>query len=186
MYAQQTLYSSVEIDVRDTNGDRLDTASVVLSPTYGGKNWEASGKVPVKMMVPTGLFTMQADAHGFETRRELLRVYYPRVLRTITLLDAYHGLLNSGLTGSVRNYPADRNTLRVRLVALYGNELMETAVDKRGSFSFPADPGFYLLMTIDDRQGTPSILDSRAIRVQGKESIVVDLKGKEQGSVGSH
>jgi hypothetical protein len=121
------------------------------------------------------------EAPGFEARRQLLRVYQPKVLRTVALpIARVEGPSYSSLTGTIRNYDGPMKNLRVRLIALYGNELQESMVDEQGSFSFPTDEGLYLFMVTADTDKGIAVVDSKPLRIGigKKETITINLKGK--------
>lgn len=172
-------YSTVvQIAGWTTTGERLDKIWAVLTPVGGNEKYAGSGKL-VELSVPTGEYILQVDAPGFEARRQILKAYQPNVFRSVALPVAYiHGQMASGLTGTVRNYDGQIRDLRVRLMGLYGNELRESVVDAQGSFSFPADEGAYILLIVADVKKGIVLVDSRPLRILGKEIITVDLAGK--------
>jgi len=168
----------VEIRVWDASGYRIEGERVTLTPVGGGDDYNASGK-KVELSVPPGEYILRVQAPGFEARREILRVYEPRVLRSIALQVAPpHGAAFPSLKGKVVNYGGNVKDLRIRLMALYGDGLREARVDARGSFAFPTDNGAFLLVTVADLSSGIAILDIRPLRIVGAEAVTVNLKGK--------
>ena len=168
----------IHIAAWTTSGERLERIWVIASSLDGHEKYFGNGR-DVKLGVPTGEYMLTVEAPGFQTKRQLLKAYQPVVFRSVALPVAWiHGQTTSSLTGTVRNYDGDVRDLRVRLLGLYGTELREAALDSRASFNFPADDGAYLLLIVADLGEAVAVIDSLPVRIVGKESITIDLKGR--------
>src|SRR5579864_5813538 len=154
----------VQIAGWTTTGERIDKIWAALTSIDGSEKYTANGKI-AKLSVPTGEYIMRVDAPGFERRYQLVRAYQPGVFRSVALPVALLDIpMVTSLTGTVRNYGGDMRYLRVRLMGLYGNELRESVLDARGSFSFPVDEGAYILVIVADLGKGISIVESRPVR----------------------
>jgi hypothetical protein len=181
-YGQSSEASSTVVRIAGwtTTGERIERIWVVVSSEDGKEKYGGNGR-EVALSVPTGEYVLQVEAPGFQSKRQILKAYQPRVFRTVALPVArLHGQAVSGLKGTVLNYPGDIRDLRIRLMGLYGNELCESVPDAQGSFSFPVDEGAYLLLVVADLKKGIAIVDSQPVVIPlGKErTIAVDLKGK--------
>ena len=159
-------------------GERIQRIWVSVSSLDGREKFAGSGR-DVNLTVPAGEFMLQVAAPGFQTSRQLFRAYQPAIFRSAVLPVAWvHGQATPGLTGSVRNYDGDIRNLRIRLMALGGDELREAVPAADGSFTFPVDGGPYLLVTVADVENGTSIMDCKPIRILRSEAVIIDLKGK--------
>lgn len=171
-------YTTVQIAAWTTTGDRIENARAELKSVMGNETYDGTGKL-VKLFVPTGEYVLEVSAPGFQKRRQILQAYQPRVFRSVALpIVPVDPSMMSGLTGRVRNYKGDLRNLRVRLMGLYGTELQESIPDERGSFTFPADEGAYLLLIVADVAEGPSIIDLKPMRIVGNQTVTIDLKGR--------
>ena len=181
-YGQSSEESSTVVRIAGwtATGERIEKIWVVVSSRDGKEKYTGSGR-DVELSVPTGEYVLQVEAPGFESKRQMLRAYQPAAFRSIVLpIARLHGQTASGLRGTVQNYEGNVRDLRVRLMALYGNELWEAVPDEQGTFRFPADEGAYLLLVVADPGKGIDIIDSQPVVIAlGKEqAITVDLKGK--------
>jgi hypothetical protein len=175
--------TTVRIAGWTTTGERIERIWVVVSSQDGKEQYRGNGR-EVELSVPTGEYVLQVEAPGFQSKRQMLKAYQPAVFRSVALPVArLHGQATSGLKGTVLNYAGDIRDLRIRLMALYGDELRETVPDAQGSFNFPADEGAYLLLVVADLKKEIAIIDSQPVVIPlGKEgTFIVDLKGKGGG-----
>jgi hypothetical protein len=158
-----------------SNGERLEKIWVVVSSLDGREKYTGNGR-DVELPVPTGEYMLQVEAPGFQSKRQILKAYQPAVFRSVTLPVVWlHGQTRSRLSGKVVGYKGELSTVRVRLMALYGSEVMEAVPDRQGSVSFPADPGIYALVTVVDKEHGAVVADWREIRVTGAEIVMIDL-----------
>jgi hypothetical protein len=181
--AERVYRATVQIRPHTPNGDLVTDFFVKL------KLLNRPGDTPVSVhylgaaieksdfSVETGDYLLEVNAPGFQSSRELLGVYQPRVLRTILLRLGYE-FDEYSLSGHVRGYPGSLGKVRIHLTSLYGNVLRESTVDRDGSFYFPAQRGPFLLLAIADEPAGPAILESMPIVIKGKEVVTLDLSGK--------
>lgn len=176
----------VHVAAWTSTGERIKKVWAVLSSLDGRSKFTENGR-DVQLSVPTGEYILLVEAPGFEAQRQIIKAYGPEVLRTVALpIAKMHGQRTASLAGTIRNYDGDTSRLRVRVVSLYGNELREARIDERGSFSFPVDEGLYLLMTVADVEEGIAMIDSRAVRLSGQQTIEIDLRGKHAVLVSAH
>jgi hypothetical protein len=176
--------TTVRVTGWTTGGERIEKIWVVLSRS-GQEKYTGSGR-DVQLSVPTGEYTLQVEAPGFQSKRQLLKAYQPLVFRSVALPVArVHGQATSSLRGAISNYAGNVRDLRVRLIGLYGDDLWEATPDAQGSFWFPADEGAYLLLVVADTEKGISIMDSQPVVIPlSKEQIVtIDLKDKRGTSL---
>jgi hypothetical protein len=163
-----------------TIGERIDRIWVVLSSRNGKEKYTGNGR-DVELSLPTGEYVLQVEAPGFQSKRQILRAYQPAIFRSVALpIARIEGQTKSRLKGKLLHYEGDIRDLRIRLMALYGDELYETVPDAQCSFNFPADEGAYLLLVVADRNKEIAIIDFQSVVIPlGKErTVIVDLKGK--------
>jgi len=160
-----------------TSGERLERIWVVVSTLDCRDAHKGNGR-DVVLSVPVGEYVLRVAAPGFQTTRQMLRVYRPSVFRSVVLpVASIHGQTESGLTGTVRHHGVDDRNLRIRLMSLYGDEVWECVPDADGSFRFPANAGAYFLVVVADLPEGLSVLYSEPVRIaHGKRlSVSVDL-----------
>ena len=178
--AGRSYHATVQIRPYAPNGDLVTDFYVTMKllnrpsdpPTsvhYGGPSIEKND-----FSVETGDYLLTVDAPGFVRSREILRVYQPKVLRTVLLRLGYE-VRSFGVSGHLQNYRGDPRRLRIRLHSLYGNVLPESALDHGGSFHLPAEWGPFLLLVLSDGPKGTVILHDRTITVEGEETLTIDL-----------
>jgi hypothetical protein len=180
-YGQSSEESSTVVRIAGwtTTGERIGKIWVVVSSRDGKEKYTGSGR-DVELSVPTGEYVLQVEAPGFQSKRQILKAYQPAAFRSIVLpIARLHGQTASSLRGIVQNYEGNFRNLRVRLMALYGNELWEAVPDEQGAFRLPADEGAYLLLVVADLEKGIAIMDSQPVLIpRGKEqTVTVDLRG---------
>lgn len=180
MRAQNT--ASVQIHGSTSLGEPLDRFSVEMRGLLGtGNVYRAVGYRVANLEVPTGWYLLKVSSTGFETHIETIRIYRPRVFHTVALAVARpEGADYATLVGKVVNYGGDLAKIRVRLMALYGSEVLESRIDAEGVFRFPGLSlrSAFLLVTVKDSPGGITIMDSLPLRIDRDETIEIDLIGK--------
>ena len=164
-YGQSSEASSTVVRIAGwtTTGERIEKIWVVMSSLDGREKYTGSGR-DVELSVPTGEYVLLVEAPGFQSKRQMLKAYQPAAFRSVVLPVArLHGQPASGVTGTVQNYEGNIRNLRVRLMALYGDELWEAVPDEQGTFRLPADEGAYLLLVVADLEKGIAIIDSRPV-----------------------
>ncbi len=86
-----------------------------------------------------------------------------------------YGQTVPNLSGKIVEYHGDLSLLRVRLISMYGSDVQEARPNEGGNFDFPVDNGSYVLMSVIDGEGGPIVADWRNIRIQGRQSVTIDL-----------
>lgn len=181
--ADRVYRATVQIRPHTPNGDLVAEFYVTLKNLYRPNDTPISihyqGAIIEQndFSAETGDYILQVNAPGFQTSRELLRVYQPKVLRTVLLRLGYE-FDEYSLSGRVTGYPGNLAKVRIHVTSLYGNVLRESTVDHDGSFYFPVQWGPFLLLAIADESGGPVILDSMPVVIKGKEVVTLDLSGK--------
>jgi hypothetical protein len=181
--ADRVYRATVQIRPHTPNGDLVTEFDVTLKDLYRAHDTPISihyGGAAIEkndFSVQTGVYLLEVNAPGFQSSRELLGVYQPRVLRTVLLRLGYE-FEEYSLSGQVKGYSGSLGRVRIHLTSLYGNVLRESTVDRDGSFYFPAQWGPFLLLALADEPGGPVILESRPIVIKGKEVVTLDLSGK--------
>ena len=161
-------YSIVRIEAFTSGGNPLDSFAVNFEPIIGtDEKFSSTGNKFIELKIPTGIYRLTTRAPGFENRSEVIRVYSPKVLHTVAFPPVIpHVSTYVSLLGKVENYEGNFGNLRVRLMALFGNEVQESSVEPDGSFQFPgADQGAYLLVTLKLIPNGAVILDSQPVRL---------------------
>ena len=158
-----------------SEGERVERIWILLTSLYGKESYSGNGR-DVDLSVPTGKYTLQVSAPGFESQRQLVRVYQPDTLCTVMLPVVWlHGQKESSLSGKLRGNSSDISKVRIRLVALYGGEIFEGVPDRVGNFVLPANPGIYTLMTVIDKEREPVIADWRVVHIKRGEAVNVTV-----------
>ena len=158
-----------------SNGERIEKIWVVVSSLDGREKYTRDGR-DVELSVPTGEYWLKVEAPGFQSKRQLLKAYQPGVFRSVTLPVAWmHGRTEPRLHAQVVGYQGDLSSVRVRLMALYGSEVMEAVPDREGAVSFPASAGIYVLVTVVDTKLGATVADWREIRVPNAATLMIDL-----------
>lgn len=178
-------FATVTLKYTTTYGDPLRNGRAILIPFGGGNRMEASGDLITFAHVPYGLYTLRASVPGFETHNQLLRVYQPKQLNVVGLwvasLDASKRF---AVGGRVTNYRDNTADLRIRLLPLYNDEILDCPVDRTGAFSFDGvNSGLYLITVLRELRDEVTIIESRAMWIGAAESIVIDLAEKAGQSV---
>ena len=119
--------------------------------------------------VPFGLYEAEVRVPGFEVRREKIGVYQQELMyRLGVVLNYPHSTERPEIAGAV-SFPGSRKDLWVRLVSIFGGDVIENAVDHNGAFHLTgAAPGKYILVLL--RKET--VLATRAIEVLGGSTVV--------------
>ncbi len=86
-----------------------------------------------------------------------------------------HGQERPALIDRVTGHKGNLSAVRIRLVPLYGSDVVEAVPDKNGGISFPADPGIYVLVTVIHKGHGAVVADWRDIRMTGTRTVTIDL-----------
>ncbi len=172
--------ASLQVAGYNSIGERIDRLWVVLTSLDGREVYRENGR-DVTISVPQGDYALKVEAPGFEAQRQLVRVYRPKTYRSVMLPTSYiYGQTAPGLSGKIVKYQGNLSLVRVRLISMYGSDVMEALPDKNGAFDFPAHSGSYILMVLADDRGGPTAVDWRTVRIQGQETIAIDLSRRSK------
>jgi hypothetical protein len=159
--------------VSTTFGEPLERAQVVLT-SIGPKQRltglsGSKGEVLLER-VPFGLYEVEARVPGFEMRREKIGVYQQQLVYRLGLVLGYpHSAKRSQIAGSVSWGSGSKADLWVRLVSVFGGDVIENAVDRTGSFHLIGmAPGRYVLILFDKEK----VLATKPVEVLGGSKIV--------------
>lgn len=126
--------------------------------------------------VPYGTYVVKAIVTGFNSREQALEVGRPEVWVTLALTVGSVGGVDPEpvLSGRVIP-PVTTGRAWAKLVGVYNNVNMETAVSSRGFFLFePKLPGLYVVLVINGER----VLDMQQFELRGNR--VVEMRGAPQ------
>jgi hypothetical protein len=127
---------------------RVTLVSVGPSQTFTGSS-SPSGEV--RFEIPRGRYDVDVKLLGFLTRHERIDAYQPNLLYRLGLVvSPTHAAVPSEIRGTVSPLVTGSSIRWVRLVALYGGELVENSVDSMGRFVLTGfAPGKYVLLLFE-------------------------------------
>lgn len=165
--------SSLTVIVSTTFGVPLEKAQVVLTSIgpkqrltgLSGSRGEVSWK-----QVPFGLYEAEVIIPGFEARRERIGVYQQQLVYRLGVVLGYpHSSEHPQIVGSVFAAPGGSAGLWVRLVSLFGGDVIENAVDRAGGFHLTGmAPGLYVLILFEKEK----LLATRSVELSGGSKTV--------------
>jgi hypothetical protein len=152
-------------------------ANAVVEITSVGPKRKLSGAsnshgVVILDQVPIGLYDVDVTLAGFRSRRERIGVYQDEISFRLGLVLGYPSSAGrSAVLGSISRTTKNGPRLWVRLVPLFGGELIENSVDKSGEFRLlDVPPGIHVLLVL---QGE-TVLATRRIDV-GLEPLTISI-----------
>jgi hypothetical protein len=162
--------SVVKVIVRDSFGRPLPGASVTLTSIGPNEIFRSVGGEAKFDKIPTGLYELDVSLPGFVPRKERLQIYQPNLTFRVGLDLGYnHNSVSPMLSGSAPDEWRGAPDLWVRLMPLYGGDLVENAVDRSGRFQLLGMyPGKYLLILFQGEKP----LTMKPLDVLGGKQIV--------------
>jgi hypothetical protein len=176
----------LSVVVSTTFGEPLAKARLVLNSVGPHREWRASSNVKGEAEfqdVPFGLFDLQINVPGFESRHERIGIYQNRLSIRLGLALGYpHSTDRPEIVGSVSPVSAVGPDRWVRLVSLFGSDLVENAVDRSGGFHLVGmAPGRYLLIVLE----ADKVAATKAVEVlPGRKTIDFSLDQGGESSMG--
>lgn len=171
--------ATVSVTASTTFGEPVGQVVAILNAIGPKARYRQYGDTISFRQIPFGLYDLEVQAAGFNTRRERVAVYQTEVrLWCGLLVSPLHSEERSEVVGSValpKNIPAD---LWVRLVPLYSSDLVESRITPDGTFRVVGlEPGRYALLVFDKSR---LIMTKPLDYYGGKLALNVDLSGKPQ------
>ncbi len=171
--AEESETARLTFIISTTFGEPLEKAQVLLTsigPKQRLTGLSGSNGAVLLEQVPFGLYEVEVRVLGFETRRERIGVYQQQLVCRLGLVLGYpHSTDRSEISGSVSSASGSKADLWVRLVSVFGGDLIENAVDRTGSFHIIGmAPGRYVLILFEKEK----VLATKSVEVSAGSKTV--------------
>ena len=175
--------ATVSLTVSSTFGEPVGQVEAILTEIGPEAKYRQYGDTISFRQIPFGLYDLEVQAAGFNTRRERVAIYQPDVRLWFGLVVApRHSVERSEVMGSVTLRGTSPADLWVRLVPLYSSDFIEGHITPSGTFHLGGvEPGRYLLLVLDNA----NLLMTKPVDYfGGKLTLNLDLTQRSQGQRG--
>lgn len=162
--------ATLKVSVCTTFGEPVEQSQIVVTSVGPAGQFKKAGAAVRFDALPLGLYTIEAQAPGFISRKETVGIYQQELSYRVGLaVAAPHGSERTEISGGITPTLTKETDVWVRFVALYDGGLIECQPDQSGKFHVTGiEPGKYVMLVfVKDR-----LLASREVEFLGAKLTV--------------
>lgn len=161
-------FAAIHIQSVDILGRSIRKAHVRLTSVGNGNGAVFESETGDLDRVPYGDYRVRALAPGFNTGERSITIDRPNMWVTMPLTVWSHFVRDEPVLSGKIVPPIADGTVWAKLVGVYNNVVLESAVTGQGLFHFePKDPGLYIVLVIKSDR----VLDTAQIELIGYKRI---------------